>query len=107
MPVFAQGKAGVAALLGPTGGYLMGFVVAAYLVGWLADRGWHQRYLLSVLAMSIGTAVVYLCGVVWLTRYVPTDLLLAVGVAPFIAGGVVKIGLAAIILPSVWKLVRK
>ncbi|UCC45794.1 MAG: biotin transporter BioY [Candidatus Zixiibacteriota bacterium] len=107
LPVFAQGKAGVVALLGPTGGYLMGFAVAGYLVGWLADRGWHQRYSLSVLAMIIGTVVIYLCGVVWLTRFVPTGSLLAVGVTPFIAGGLVKIGLAAIILPTVWKLVRK
>ena len=66
LPVFAQGKAGLAAFLGPTGGYLVGFVGAAYLVGALAQRGWDRRSATAIMMMVLGDVVLYACGLVWL-----------------------------------------
>lgn len=105
LPVFAEGKAGLAVLFGPTGGYLIGFVAAAALVGWLADKGWDKRYISSIAAMAIGTLVIYACGVAWLGWFIPAEALLSVGVIPFIPGAVAKVLLAAAILPSIWKFV--
>ena len=107
LPVFAGGKAGAAWLIGPTGGYLIGFLAAAFIAGYLADRGWDKSYLKSVAAMTIGTAVIFVCGLAWLSRFVPDSAILATGLVPFIPGAIVKIGLAAVILPSIWKFVKR
>lgn len=107
LPVFAGGKAGVAALVGPTGGYLIGFLVAAYFVGWLADRGWDKGYVRSILAMALGTVVIFACGLSQLVLYAPGAAVLTMGLYPFISGALVKIAVAAIILPSVWKFVQR
>lgn len=107
LPVFANGMAGVGVLLGPTGGYLAGFVVAAWIIGALADRGWDRSFLLSFTAMTIGTVVILGCGLIWLSRFVGGDLLLSTGLIPFLPGAAVKLTLAAIALPSVWKLVGR
>jgi len=113
LPVFAQGKAGLAAFFGPTGGYLVGFVAAAYLVGLLAERGWDRRAPSTVLAMVFGNSAIYACGLAWLSclMYVSARPLggrgvLAVGLYPFLIGDMVKIALAAILLPAGWKLIR-
>ncbi len=105
IPVFAGGKAGVATILGPTGGYLIGFLAAAYLVGYLADRGWDRGYLKSTIAMIAGTAVIFVCGLVWLSAFVPANALAATGLVPFIPGAAVKIALASALLPSIWRFV--
>lgn len=105
LPVFAGGKAGVATILGPTGGYLIGFLAAAYLAGYLADRGWDRGYLKSTLAMIAGTAIIFACGLAWLSSYVPASALVSTGLAPFIPGAAVKIALASVLLPSVWRFV--
>jgi biotin transport system substrate-specific component len=106
LPVFAHGRAGVAVLMGPTGGYLIGFLAAALVTGWLADKGWDKRYVTSVSAMALGTLAVFACGVAWLSWFVPTGSLMSVGVTPFIPGAIIKITLAAAILPSIWKFIR-
>lgn len=113
LPVFAQGKAGLAAFFGPTGGYLVGFLAAAYLVGWLAERGWDRRPLPTVLAMVFGNLAIYVCGLAWLSclMYVLAHPfggrgVLAIGLYPFLIGDALKIALAAILLPSGWKLIR-
>jgi len=106
LPVFAEGKAGLQVFLGPTGGYLVGFLMAAFVTGQLAERTWDKTYLKSVTAMVLGTVVIYVCGLAWLGRFVPADSLLDVGLLPFIPGAFIKITLAAIVLPSVWKFVR-
>ena len=103
LPVFAGGKAGLAALMGPTGGYLLGFLAAAWVVGFLADRGWDRGYVRSVVAMTIGTAVIFACGLTQLSLFVPGETLLAMGLYPFVAGAIVKIALASVLLPSIWK----
>lgn len=104
LPVFANGMAGAAVLFGPTGGYLIGFVVAAWIIGTLADRGWDRSFVRSFAAMTIGTVVILVCGLLWLSRFVEGETLLAVGLIPFIPGALVKLAIASLALPSIWKM---
>ena len=112
LPVFAQGKAGLVAFLGPTGGYLVGFVFAAWIVGALSERTWDRRVLSTVAAMALGSAAIYACGLAWLLCLVhlcakPLGAgVLAVGLYPFLVGDVLKIALATTLLPSGWKILR-
>jgi len=112
LPVFAQGKGGLAAFLGPTGGYLVGFAFAACIVGALSDRTWDRRVYTTVVAMVLGNAAIYACGLAWLwclTRLLARPLaggVLAVGLYPFLPGDLLKIALAAVLLPSGWKIIR-
>ncbi|NOY89539.1 MAG: biotin transporter BioY [FCB group bacterium] len=106
LPVFAGGTAGVVRFVGPTGGYLLGFLGAAFAVGYLADKGWDKGYFKSVLAMIIGTTIIFICGLLWLSVFVPMKNIFTVGLIPFIPGAIVKISVASVILPSIWKGVR-
>lgn len=101
------GPPGIARLIGPTGGYLLGFVAVAFVVGWLAERGWDRRIASAIPAMLIGNTVLYIFGLSWLTQFVPGEKLLAVGLYPFIPGDLAKIALAALALPSGWRLIRR
>lgn len=95
---------GLAYMVGPTGGYLLGFVVAAAAVGWLAERGFDRSILLTAIAMLIGSALIYLPGVVWLGSVVGWDKpVLQWGMIPFLYGDVLKLVLAALLMPSLWK----
>lgn len=104
LPVFAGGLAGPAVLLGPTGGYLLGFVAAAGLTGWLAERGWDRRSGSMLLAMLLGSTVIYLFGVPRLAAFVGWDAALAAGLWPFLIGDVFKAVLAMLLLPLGWRL---
>jgi biotin transport system substrate-specific component len=111
LPVFAQGRSGFPVLLGPTGGYLVGFVFAAYLLGLLAERGWDRRIGTTVLAMIFGNMAIYSFGLLWLCCLVymgklpiNANKIMNVGLYPFVPGDLLKIALAAILLPSAWKL---
>ena len=104
LPVFAHGRSGLLVLLGPTGGYLVGFVVAAYVVGLLAEKGWDRRIGTTVLAMVVGNVVIYGFGLAWLSCLPGVNNVLREGLYPFIIGDLLKIALAAILLPSGWKL---
>ncbi|MFC4352779.1 biotin transporter BioY [Fodinicurvata halophila] len=106
LPVFASG-AGLAYLAGPTAGYLFGFVAAAALVGWLAERGWDRTIWLSMAAMTLGTLVLMGSGVAWLATLIGFEQAIASGFTPFIVGGLLKIVLGALMLPSVWKLIER
>jgi biotin transport system substrate-specific component len=112
LPVFAQGKSGLATFLGPTGGYLIGFVFAAWVVGALSERTWDRRILTTVAAMVLGNLVIYACGLLWLSCLVYlfarplSSGLLAAGLYPFIPGDLLKIALAAVLLPSGWRIIR-
>jgi len=114
LPVFAASPVlpqGPLRLLGPTGGYLISYPLAAFAAGWLAERGFDRRYLTSALAMAAGLAVIFACGVLWLAWFarpagVGFSAALATGFYPFIAVDVLKILLAAMVLPSVWRFVR-
>ena len=105
LPVFAGGAAGLARLFGPTGGYLVGFVAAAFLVGWLAERGWDRRFGTTLAAMTLGNLVIYGVGAVWLAVFVGgLSRAWSFGVLPFLPGDAIKIVLAAVLLPGGWKL---
>ena len=107
LPVFASGG-GLAYFAGPTSGFLIGFFVAAVFVGWLAERGWDQSLLRTAIAMTGGTALIYLFGVSWLAVFFgDVDKALVHGLYPFIVGDMVKIALAALLLPFCWKLLDR
>jgi len=105
LPVFAGGI-GPAVLIGPTGGYLVGFVPAAYVVGKLAEMGWDRRIATTIAAMVIGNGVLYAFGVCWLAIMTNIRTALTVGLYPFIIGDILKIALAAAVLPAGWKLLN-
>lgn len=107
LPVFAGGKGGLAPLMGPTGGYLLGFVVAAYVVGRLAERGWDRRFWTTTLARLAGNVVIYAAGVSWLARFVGPDQALSLGLLPFLPGDLLKLILAGALLPAGWRLIGK
>jgi len=106
LPVFAfspELPQGVARILGPTGGYLMAYPLAAYVTGWLAELGMDRRYRTSILAMAAGLSVIFAGGVLWLTTTVGVAAALATGLYPFIVVDVIKIVAAGLVLPSAWK----
>jgi len=103
LPVFAGGKAGLPHLFGPTGGYLVGFVVAAYIAGRLAERGWDRRADTTLLAMALGNAAIYAVGLPRLAAFVGIEKALPMGLYPFLIGDLVKLILAAVLLPVGWK----
>ncbi len=114
LPIFAQGRGGFMVLLGPTGGYLVGFIFAVYIVGLLAERGWDRRIGTTVLAMVFGNIAIYTFGLLWLCCLVymgklpiNANKILTVGLYPFIPGDLLKIALAAVLLPSGWKLLGR
>ena len=115
LPVFAASATlpqGALRLLGPTGGYLLSYPVAAYVTGRLAERGFDRRYLTSVVAMIAGLAVIFAFGVSWLAVFArPAGLgfnaALSAGLYPFLGGDVLKVFLGAAILPAVWKIVGR
>ncbi len=108
LPVFAgtpERGVGLAYMVGPTGGYLLGFLLAAALVGWLGQRGWDRRFITTLAAMVLGTAVIYLPGLVWLGIVIGWDRpVLELGLWPFMPGDAFKAALAALVLPTVWRL---
>lgn len=101
--VFAGFSGGLAVLGGPTAGYLWGFVPAAFLVGALAERGWDASVGRVLVAMSIGTAVVFVPGVLWLARYVGADAALQAGLVNFALSEPAKVVLAATLVPTAWR----
>jgi len=106
LPVFAAGASGPAYLLGPTGGYLAGFVAAAFVTGWLVERGWGKHVGRALLAMLAGSATIYLFGLSWLSLFAGRQAL-ALGLLPFLAGDVVKAIAGAALLPAGWWIVGR
>jgi len=105
--IFALGG-GFSVLLGATGGYLLGFIAAAYVTGLLAERGWDRRIETTILAMVFGNMVIYTFGLLWLCCLAGfSRTVLVMGLYPFIIGDLLKIMLAAILLPSGWKLLNR
>lgn len=117
---------GVAGIIGPSGGFLVGFIPMAFVVGFLAERGWDRRFWTAVAAMLIGEVVLYIFGVAWMSRFtnviaylynnaikgwpwlasMPGGLAFKAGVLPYIPGDLTKIVLAAAMLPSGWAILR-
>ena len=101
LPVFAGGASGTARLVGPTGGYLVGFVVAAAIVGWLAERGWTRTIPSTVAAMLFGEAAIYLFGLAWLSRFPLAVGVLDAGLVPFVARDLYRLALAVVVLAPI------
>ncbi len=112
MPVFASGHGGIAAIATPSGGYLFGFIIAAFVVGWFAERGW-DRSRWIVLPMLLGNAVIYVPGVIWLHQQfdivgkpITWDTALHYGLWPFVAGDLAKLVAASLAVPAGWSIVE-
>ncbi|MEM6728097.1 MAG: biotin transporter BioY [Pseudomonadota bacterium] len=106
--VFASSSAeanGLSYMMGGTGGYLLGYVLATLALGWAARRGWDRSILMMALAMLIGNALIYIPGLLWLGQLYGWDQpILAWGLTPFLVGDAVKLALAALLVPGLWKL---
>jgi len=109
LPFFAGGGAGLLRFFGPTGGYLVAFPAAAFIVGAFAEHGWDKRYVTAVAAMAIGSLIIFLGGWAWyaILTNTPPVAAIKIAVAPYLLGDVIKIALAAAVLPTGWALLKK
>lgn len=111
LPVFAPSATlppGALRLLGPTGGYLVAYPIAAFVTGWLAERGWDRRYLTSLAAMIAGLCVIFAGGVSWLVVFTHSwSGAVTAGLRWFVALDLLKLMAGALILPQVWKLLGR
>jgi biotin transport system substrate-specific component len=109
LPFFYGGTSGIAHLLGPTGGYLIAFPAAAFITGAFAEHGWDKRFLTAAASMAIGSAVIMLSGWAWFALITNTSLPVAfqLTVLKFIPGDIIKILLAAAVLPSGWAILKR
>ncbi len=106
-PVFSGGAAGAVHLMGPTGGYLLGFPAGAWLAGLLAERGWDRTPVKAFAAMLLGGAPIFSLGLIGLARFVPGRALLGAGLWPFLPGDLLKAALSAGLLPFGWRLMGR
>jgi biotin transport system substrate-specific component len=104
LPVFSDYASGVDVILGPTGGYIVGFIVSAALVGWLSERAWERQILKALATFAAGTLVVFAVGLPWLAVALGLDLMQTLngGLFPFLIGGAIKALIAAGLLPLAW-----
>ncbi len=109
LPFFAAGGSGIARFFGPTGGYLIGFPAAAFVTGAFAEHGWDKRYYSAVIAMAIGSAIILLSGWAWYSviTNTPPNVSFTLAVGRFLPGDVIKIALAAAVLPTGWALLKR
>jgi biotin transport system substrate-specific component len=104
LPVFAEFKSGI---MLASFGYVLGFIAAAYVVGFLAEKGWDRSIPKMFAAMILGAAVVYVPGLLWLAAWIGAEKAIAFGLVPFIAGDLVKAGVAALGFPAAWSLLGR
>ena len=107
LPVFAGAIAGPAYMAGPTAGYLAGFVVAAAIVGWAADKGWSRNPVKMFGTMLAADVIVFALGFAWLATLIGAGKAFEFGVMPFVLGDIVKIALASAIVAALWKVFRR
>ena len=108
LPVFAGGKGGMIVMMGPTAGYLYGFFLAAVACGWFTERGFDRSYLKLIVPLLAGNVLLYTSGLIWLGNFIGWDKpVLDLGLYPFIPGDLLKIALAAVLLPTVWKYIER
>jgi len=107
LPFFAGGASGLGILTGATAGYLVGFVIAAYVVGLLAERGLERSVRTSFIPFLMGTIIIYACGVAWLAVILSSlGKAIVAGLLPFLIGDAIKLIAASLALPAAWKLVK-
>jgi biotin transport system substrate-specific component len=107
VPVFAFApdlSQGMLRLLGPSGGYLMAYPLAALITGALAERGFDRRFLSGLAAMTGGLAIIFTGGVLWLAKDLGLSTAIAVGLVPFVVADLIKVVAAAAMLPAVWRM---
>ncbi len=109
LPIYSDASSGWSVLLGPTGGYIIGFIASAAIVGWAAERSWDRGWYKPIITFIGGSLVVFAFGLPWLAVALgqlglPNDLqsVLMAGFYPFITGGVIKAAIAAALLPALW-----
>ena len=122
LPFFAGGKGGWASVVGPSGGYIWGYVLAAALVGYLAERGWDRNVWRTAAALFLGNVVLYVPGLIWLALFYAgpgQDYIAATGATtawgasinagllPFLLGDALKLALAASLIPAIWSLLHR
>ena len=108
LPVFSGGKGGMLVFMGPTAGYLVGFLLAATACGWFAERGFDRSYFKLLVALLLGNVLLYVPGLLWLGTLIGWDKpVLEYGLYPFISGDLLKISMAVLLLPTAWKVVNR
>jgi biotin transport system substrate-specific component len=107
LPVFAKFSAGAAVLVGPTAGYLAGFVLAALVTGYLAERGFGRNLATAAISFALGTVIIFACGLLYLASLIGVEGAVTHGLLPFILSEPTKVALATLLLPGCWKLVRR
>ncbi|HEU6442005.1 MAG TPA: biotin transporter BioY [Microvirga sp.] len=107
IPVFAGPTAGIGYMMGPTGGFLFGFLAAAIVMGLMAERGWDRSLLRVIVMMSLGHALVFVFGLAQLSLVMPFARAWTVGAAPFVAATVVKTALAVALMQAAWSVTRR
>ena len=108
LPFFAGGASRFSVLTGATAGYLIGFIVAAYVIGQLAERGLERSVRTSIIPFLVGTIIIYVCGVTWLSVFLKSfSKGLEFGLLPFLIGDAIKLVAAALVLPAAWKLIKE
>ena len=108
LPVFSGGKGGMIVFMGPTAGYLVGFLLAAIACGWFAERGFDRSYFKLFVSLLVGNILIYAPGLLWLGTLIGWDKpVLEYGFFPFIWGDLLKIAMAVLLLPTAWKVVNR
>lgn len=112
LPVFAgtpEKGIGIAYLMGPTGGYLISYVFAAGIVGYLAQRGWDRNIFTTAAAMLVGSMIIYAIGIPWLAVVIDSSIekAITIGMLPFLFGDLIKLALAAALMPVCWRLLKR
>jgi biotin transport system substrate-specific component len=108
LPFFAGGASGFGILTGATAGYLVGFIGAAYVIGQLAERGLERSVRTSLIPFLVGTVIIYVCGVAWLSVFLGSfSKGIEFGMLPFLIGDAIKLVAAGLVLPIAWKLVKE
>ena len=107
IPVFTKEVAGPGYFVGPTGGYLVGFAIAAFIVGWAADKGWSKNPFKMFGAMLVADVVIFALGFAWLATLIGPEKAFMFGVQPFVIPDLVKIALASSLVAALWQVFRK
>jgi biotin transport system substrate-specific component len=107
LPVFQGETAGLAYMVGPTGGYLLGFVLAAGIVGWAADRGWDRGVVRFLPMVLLAELAIIVPGFIWLATIIGPEKAWLGGVVPFVVPDLIKVALASVLLPAAWSLRRR